>query len=45
MNDNLTKPNRVTDFKSNAHWTFYDIMEDANSHDAVTSKENEIWKE
>lgn len=45
INANLSALNKFTDLKTNAHWAFYDIMEAANSHDAVTSKESEIWAE
>lgn len=45
INANLSALNKFTDLKTNAHWAFYDIMEAANSHDSVISKENEIWAE
>ena len=45
INANLSALNKFTDLKTNAHWAFYDIMEAANSHDAVTSKESETWAE
>ena len=45
INANLSALNKFTDLKTNAHWAFYDIMEAANSHKAVISKESETWAE
>ena len=43
INDNLSVLNKFTDLKNNAHWAYYDIMEAANTHKAVSNSENEIW--
>ena len=43
INDNLSVLNKFTDLKNNAHWAYYDIMESANTHMAVSNSENEIW--
>ena len=43
INDNLAAFNKVTDLKNNSHWAYYDIMEAANAHLAVSSSENETW--
>ena len=43
INDNLAALNKFTDLKNNSHWAYYDIMEAANAHLAVSSSENETW--
>ena len=43
INDNLAALNKFTDLKNNTHWAYYDIMEAANTHKAVSNSENEIW--
>ena len=43
INDNLAALNKFTDLKNNSHWAYYDIMEAANAHFAVSSSENETW--
>ena len=43
INDNLSVLNKFTDLKNNTHWAYYDIMEAANTHMAVSNSENEIW--
>ena len=43
INDNLSVLNKFTDLKNNTHWAYYDIMEAANTHKAVSNSENEIW--
>ena len=43
INDNLSTLDKFTDLKNNAHWSYYDIMEAANTHMAVSDSENEIW--
>lgn len=43
VNDNLTKINQFTDLKTNTHWAWYDILEAANTHKAVSSADGETW--
>ena len=43
INDNLSVLNKFTDLKNNTHWAYYDIMEAANTHKAVSNSENKIW--
>lgn len=32
-----------TDMKNNAYWAYYDIMESANGHKAVSDFDGETW--
>ena len=43
INENLSVLDKFTDLKDNKAWFFYDIMEAANTHMAVSDSENEIW--
>ena len=43
VKDNFTKLNRFTDVADNGIWYFWDTMESANTHMAVTSTDNEVW--
>mgnify|MGYP000025341656 CR=1 FL=1 len=43
INENLSVLDKFTDLKTNAYWAFYDIMEAANTHMAVTNSDNETW--
>ena len=43
IDNNLSVLNKFTDLKNNSHWAYYDIMEAANAHLAVSSSENETW--
>ena len=43
INDNLSNLDKFTDLKNNAHWAYYNIMEAANTHMAVSNSENETW--
>lgn len=43
INDNLSVLNKFTDLKNNAHWAYYDIMEAANTHMAVSNSNTETW--
>ena len=43
INKNLSVLNKFTDLKNNSHWGYYDIMEAANTHNAVTNSDTETW--
>jgi len=43
INKNLSVLNKFTDLKNNSHWGYYEIMESANTHKAVSNSENETW--
>ncbi len=43
INENLSVLNKFTDLKNNAHWGYYDIMESANEHKAVSASDGETW--
>lgn len=43
INDNLSTLDKFTDLKNNAHWAYYDIMEAANTHMAVSNSNIETW--
>ena len=43
INENLSVLDKFTDLKDNKAWFFYDVMEAANTHMAVSNSENEIW--
>ena len=43
INDNLSTLDKFTDLKNNAHWAYYDIMEAANTHMAVSNPDIETW--
>lgn len=43
INDNLSTLEKFTDMKDNKAWFFYNVMEAANTHMAVTSTGSEIW--
>ena len=43
INDNLSTLDKFTDLKNNTHWAYYDIMEAANTHMAVSNSNTETW--
>ena len=43
INKNLSVLNKFTDLKNNSHWGYYEIMESANTHKAVTNSDTETW--
>lgn len=43
INKNLSVLNKFTDLKNNSHWGYYEIMESANTHKAVSSSDTETW--
>lgn len=43
INKNVSTLNKFTDLKNNSHWAYYDIMEAANTHLGVASKDAENW--
>lgn len=43
INSNLSVLNKFTDLKNNSHWGYYEIMEAANTHKAVTNSDSETW--
>lgn len=43
INDNLSVLNKFTDLKNNSHWGYYEIMEAANTHEAVINSYTETW--
>ena len=43
INKNLSVLDKFTDLKDNKAWFFYDVMEAANTHMAVSDSKNEIW--
>lgn len=43
INGNLSALNKFTDLRNNVHWAFYDILEAANDHKAVSSTDSETW--
>ncbi len=43
INKNVSTLNKFTDLKNNSHWAYYDIMEAANTHLGVASKNAENW--
>ena len=40
---NLSVLNKFTDMKNNAYWAYYDIMESAKGHKAVSDSDGETW--
>lgn len=43
INTNLSVLNKFTDLRNNSHWGYYEIMESANTHKAVSSSDTETW--
>lgn len=43
INKNLSVLNKFTDLRNNSHWAYYEIMESANTHKAVSSSDTETW--
>jgi hypothetical protein len=43
VNKNLSSLNRFADLTDKSYWAYYDIVEAANTHSAVTSSDSETW--
>lgn len=43
INKNLSVLNKFTDLRNNSHWGYYEIMEAANTHKAVSNSDTETW--